>query len=75
MKVLITGGSGLLGAKLREIFEENKYDVYALFHSKPITRKNFFQIDITQKDDVFHVLKKISRVIFLKLFLKQVFLI
>lgn len=60
MRVLITGGSGLLGAKLREVFEENKYDVYALFHSKPITRKNYFQIDITQKDDVFHVLKKIS---------------
>jgi dTDP-4-dehydrorhamnose reductase len=60
MKVLITGGSGLLGAKLREIFEENKYDVYVLFHNKSITGKNYFQIDITQKDDVFRVLKKVS---------------
>ena len=60
MKVLITGGSGLLGDKLRVIFEENKYDVYVLFHKKPITGKNCFQIDITQKNDVFQVLKKIS---------------
>lgn len=60
MKVLIIGGSGLLGMKLREVFEENNYDVYASFHNNPIAGKNCFQMDITQKDDVFHVLEKAS---------------
>ena len=60
MKVLITGGSGLLGVKLWEILEENDYEVYASFHKNPIDGKNCFQMDITQKDDVFHALKKVS---------------
>lgn len=60
MKVLVIGGSGLLGMKLREVFEKNNYEVYASFHDNPITGKNCFQMDITQKDDVFRVMKKVS---------------
>jgi dTDP-4-dehydrorhamnose reductase len=60
MKVLIIGGSGLLGMKLWEVCEEKNYDVYASFHQNPITRKNCFQMDITRKKDVFHVLRKVS---------------
>ncbi len=60
MKVLVIGGSGLLGTKLREVFEKNNYDVYASFHDNVVTGKNCFQMDITQKDDVFRVIKKVS---------------
>lgn len=60
MKVLITGGSGLLGMKLSEILEENGYDVYATFHQNPIKKDNFISLDITLKENVDHIMKKVT---------------
>ncbi len=59
MKVLITGGSGLLGMKLQNIFKENNYNVYATYNTNYITKKNYIKIDITQKIDIKKVLNKI----------------
>jgi dTDP-4-dehydrorhamnose reductase len=60
MKVFITGGGGLLGGKLRKILVDYKFDVYASFYDKLIIGDNFYQMDITKKNDVFHILKKVS---------------
>ncbi len=59
MKVLLIGCSGLLGKKLHSTLFENGFDVYASFHQNSISDKNCFPLDITQKDDVENVIKKI----------------
>lgn len=60
MKILITGGSSLLGQQLSETLEENNFDVFTSFYNNAIIKKNCFQMDITKKDEVLSVLKKIS---------------
>ena len=60
MKVLIIGGSGLLGTKLYELLNEKEFDVCATFFQNRIKKNNFFEIDITKKDEIDFLLKKIS---------------
>ena len=60
MKILVIGGSGLLGNKLYQLLEESNYDVYSTFYKNPNYAKNCFQLDITSKDQVNHVLNKVS---------------
>lgn len=60
MKILITGGSGLLGMKLKKILEKNDYNVYTAFHQSPIEKEKIFQLDITLSEDVDYVLKQVS---------------
>jgi len=61
MKVLVIGGSGLLGKKLREILLENNYDVFTTYYRAHQTDKEKnYQLDITQKKDVDIVIKKIK---------------
>ncbi len=61
MKVLVIGGSGLLGKKLRDILIEHNYDVYTTYyHAHPTDIEEQYQLDITQKKDVDSVIKKIS---------------
>jgi dTDP-4-dehydrorhamnose reductase len=55
-KILITGGSGLLGSKIVTV-AERRYDVTTTYHSNEIssTHSNCIKIDLTNKDqyDVF----------------------
>jgi dTDP-4-dehydrorhamnose reductase len=61
MKVLVIGGSGLLGKKLRDILLEHNYDVYTTYYrAHPIDTEKNYQLDITQKKDVDSVIKKIT---------------
>jgi dTDP-4-dehydrorhamnose reductase len=61
MKVLVIGGSGLLGKKLRNILIENNYDVYTTYYrAHPTDKEKNYQLDITQKKDVDVVIKKIE---------------
>lgn len=61
MKVLVIGGSGLLGKKLRDIFIENNYDVYSTYYrTHPSNIERNYQLDITQKKDVDTVIIKIK---------------
>jgi len=61
MKVLVTGGSGLLGGKLRDILLENNYDVYTTYYpAYPTDTEKQYLLDITQKNDVDSVIKKIT---------------
>ncbi len=49
MKILITGGSGLLGQYLNEILSNN-YDILSLYNTNPGNCKNFFSksVDLTE---------------------------
>lgn len=60
MKILVVGGSGLLGVKVHKLLEENNHDVYVTYHQNPIEKENCFQLDITKKDDVLNIFKKIN---------------
>jgi dTDP-4-dehydrorhamnose reductase len=61
MKVLVIGGSGLLGKKLRDILVEHDYDVYSTYyHAHPTKMENNYQLDITQKKNVERVINKIT---------------
>lgn len=59
-KILVIGGSGLLGIKLREVLEENNCDVHATFYQNQIKKGNCFRLDITHKNDVENALDKVS---------------
>lgn len=49
MKVIITGASGLLGAKLAELATESGYNVHSLYKSHPCPPSNAEQVDITDQ--------------------------
>lgn len=49
MKVLITGGSGLLGTKLALLAKQSGHEVYSLFNSHPCNVGNPQQVDITDQ--------------------------
>lgn len=51
MKVIVVGGSGLLGQQLVHLLKQKKFDVYATYHSEPINKDGFFSLDITKNDD------------------------
>ena len=61
MKVLVIGGSGLFGKKLRDVLEENNFDVYVTYNQTPPVKKDkSYKLDITQKKDLDFIFKKIN---------------
>ncbi len=60
MKVLVVGGSGLLGMKLQKVLAGDGFDVYATFHQNTLNEKNCFPLDITQKNAVDTFMEKIN---------------
>lgn len=59
MKVLITGGSGLLGSKLAEVLIRSNYHVYTGFLKHIPTLGEKVRVDITDNDSVDQVFDKI----------------
>jgi dTDP-4-dehydrorhamnose reductase len=55
-KVLIIGGSGLLGSKICEIFP----DAFATYNITQISRKNTFKLDISDRDSLRFALDKLE---------------
>jgi len=55
-KVLIIGGSGLLGSKICEIFP----DAFATYNITQISRKNTFKLDISDSDSLKFMLDKLD---------------
>ena len=60
MKILVIGGSGLLGMKLQKVLAGDGFDVYATFHQNTLNEKNCFPLDITQKNAVDTFMEKIN---------------
>jgi len=60
-KVLITGGSGLLGSNLVKLMED-KFEVHTIVHEHPMKFKTCqaYNVDITQGNDLLKTVKKIS---------------
>ncbi len=44
MKVIVVGGTGLLGQQLVFLLKQKKFDVYATYHSEPINKDGFFMV-------------------------------
>lgn len=59
MRVLIIG-CGLLGTKLYEKLQQQKYDVFGTFYEHQIKDDHCFYLDITKLTDVSNVINKIS---------------
>ena len=51
MKVIVVGGSGLLGQQLVQLLKQKKFDVFATYNSERINKDGFFPLDITKNDD------------------------
>ena len=51
MKVIVVGGSGLLGQQFVYLLKQKKFDVYATYHSELINKDGFFPLNITKIDD------------------------
>ncbi|HEC87728.1 MAG TPA: dTDP-4-dehydrorhamnose reductase [Thermoplasmata archaeon] len=58
MRIFVTGGSGLVGRCLQKKLHEKK--VFFSFYKHSINQKNFIQMDITKKEEVFRVMEKFS---------------
>jgi dTDP-4-dehydrorhamnose reductase len=53
MKILIIGGSGLLGNKLVEILNNsNDYEVYATYNTRIIKKQHYYYLDITNENEI-----------------------
>jgi dTDP-4-dehydrorhamnose reductase len=60
-KILIIGGSGLLGFKLGEFLEHHNYNVHSTYHQTPPgTSEKKYRLDITKKEDVENLLQTIQ---------------
>ena len=55
-KVLIIGGSGLLGSKISELFQE----AFATYNTRQIPGKNTFKLDISDRDSLKFTLDKLE---------------
>jgi len=55
-KILIIGGSGLLGSKISELFPE----AFATYNNTHIPRKNTFKLDISDRDSLKFTLDKLE---------------
>jgi len=59
-KILIIGGSGLLGSKLSVCLEQHNYDVYSTYHQALLgTSEKKYRLDITKKEDVERLLQNV----------------
>jgi dTDP-4-dehydrorhamnose reductase len=59
-KILIIGGSGLVGKRLYEFLKKTHYIVYATFNKNLIEKNGYISLDITRKTDVDFIFKKIA---------------
>jgi len=60
MKIIVIGGSGLLGHKLVDYFKKEDYKVYATYYSNLIEKPNYFNLNITKKNECKKLLNKIK---------------
>jgi dTDP-4-dehydrorhamnose reductase len=60
MKLLITGASGLVGARLAEAASRVGHDVIETYNQHQINRPNAFHVDIKNKKDIETIMKKTS---------------
>ncbi|MEA2053768.1 MAG: dTDP-4-dehydrorhamnose reductase [Candidatus Thermoplasmatota archaeon] len=61
MKVLLTGGSGLFGRAFVKVIEnKTSYDIRPIYSKNPIKSKNAVFLDITNKENVERIIKKLQ---------------
>lgn len=60
MKILVTGGSGVIGSKIRKKFTSEKIDLFSTFMNHELKCKNDFLLDIRKKNDVEKIFDKIK---------------
>ena len=64
-KVIITGGTGLIGTKLTSLFEQSGYEVFILSSRKKTDKKNIIYWDYATKDAETNFLKNTDCIIHL----------
>ena len=60
MKILIIGGSGVIGSKLVKHFERNGCDTKFTYLSNPMPTNQGFRVDITEKNSIIEFIAKIN---------------
>lgn len=58
-KILIIGGSGLLGSSMVEVYSRN-YQVFSTYNEHQITSQNAYKLDVTQKSETTRLLEKLK---------------
>jgi dTDP-4-dehydrorhamnose reductase len=59
LRVLVIGGSGLVGYKINELFARDEYEVFCTYHQQVETGEQWYQMDITDKDQVSSVFQQV----------------
>ena len=60
LKILIIGGSSIIGSKMLELLKEKKIDVEFTYFQNKTNFKNGHYLDITKKNDVLELMEKIN---------------
>jgi len=62
MKILIIGGNGLFGGKLKEFLKNKDYNIFSTYYNKNnnSNKENNYQLDIKNEKEVEKLIKKIS---------------
>ena len=60
LKILIIGGSSIVGFKMLEFLREKKVNVEYTYYSNNINIENGHYLDIRNKDDVLKLIRKIG---------------
>jgi dTDP-4-dehydrorhamnose reductase len=60
VKILITGGSGIIGSKLVQSFDKKEIEMMFTFNKNKFNHKNSFKLDITKKNQVENCISKFN---------------
>jgi len=58
-RILIIGASGLLGSTLMKMGEK-RYEMFGTYNTHKIEGNNFFQLDVTNREDTFNLIKNLK---------------
>ena len=60
LRVLVIGGSGLVGYKINELFSGDEFEVFSTYHQQVMAGDQWYQMDMTDLDQVSNVFEKIN---------------
>ena len=60
MKILIIGGSGVIGSKIRKNFPKDKFDIFSTYMDHQLNSQNDFFLDIRDKENIKKIFHKIQ---------------
>jgi len=59
LKILVIGGTGLVGRKCIAAFSSNEFEVFSTYHDKKMSSEGCLHLDITDMDEIYDVFQNV----------------